>query len=164
MRDELRAWPAFLWAVLAWLGWAILREDRSVRLPVEARRRIEALVERESRPPTPATMSARRWRTVPGVGARHALALVQARDEGRLGAEGRRWEAVPGIGPATAGRIAAWFGEHVAPAGEAARESTPRTAEGRAGGKPSRGRARASPPPAAGASGPTGETVDSPPR
>ncbi len=116
MRRGLASWPAWVWAVLAWLAWAVLLEDRTVRLSPELRRRVDALVEREARAPTPETMFARRWRTVPGVGERRALALVRAAEEGRLGHDGTSWPEVEGIGIETAVCIAEWFRSRTADA------------------------------------------------
>lgn len=70
---------------------------------------------------SPARMSPRELRVLPGIGARLALAIADARRarEGRAPArEGRApagealaWEDVRGIGPRTAARVRAWLAE-----------------------------------------------------
>lgn len=112
MREDLAAWPLWVWAVLAWLAWAVLFEDRAVALSPELRERVAALVERESRAPRPETMTARRWRTVPGVGEGRALSLVRAAERGELGVDGTSWTEVAGIGTETARLIDEWFRAH----------------------------------------------------
>lgn len=63
---------------------------------------------------SPARMSPRELRVLPGIGARLALATADARRarEGRAPAgEALAWEDVRGIGPRTAARVRAWLAE-----------------------------------------------------
>lgn len=149
MRDEVAGWPAWVWGVLAWLVWAVLLEERVPRLSPEDVRRVEEVLAREARTPDPAEMSARRWRSIPGVGVRRALDLVRAAEEGRLGPGGTAWTRVDGIGEATARRIDAWLLAH----GQGGRELGQARAE-EVAGEAGRAAESRSPPPGPGLVGP----------
>ncbi len=58
----------------------------------------------------PRRWSPRELRVLPGIGARLALAVLDARRDGA-----RRWEDVPGIGPRTSAQVRGWLAAHGLP-------------------------------------------------
>jgi abhydrolase domain-containing protein 14 len=102
-----RAFPAWIWAVLAFLALAAVRERRRPAPSAEVLERARAYgVELD-----PRRMSSRELRQLPGVGSKLALGIAAARDAHADGSP-LAWEDVPGIGEVRAREIRAWCIAH----------------------------------------------------
>jgi len=116
-------------AFVLWEG-ALL--DVEPRRGAQARPPALGSLARWALPRSPARMSPRELRVLPGIGERLALAVADERRRCRAAGSGQAlvWEDVRGIGPRTAARVRAWLAAHgletelVSHAGERPAEKT----------------------------------------